>query len=67
MLWLGEQGAASNRAAVFECNQNLFDSLRTVRGLCPIKRGFAFQHWVQIYHKDVYKKALAYARVMGWV
>ena len=28
---------------------------------------FAYQHWVQIYHKDVYKKALAYARVMGWV
>ena len=28
---------------------------------------YAYQHWVQIYHKDVYKKALAYARVMGWI
>lgn len=27
----------------------------------------AFQHYVQINHKDVYKKALAYGRLMGWV
>ena len=28
---------------------------------------YAYQHWVQIYYPAVYKKALAYARVMGWV
>lgn len=28
---------------------------------------YTFQHWMQINHRDVYKKALAYARVVGWV
>ena len=28
---------------------------------------YAFQHWVQIYHRDVYKRTLAYARVTGRV
>jgi hypothetical protein len=28
---------------------------------------YAFQHWVQIRYPAVYKKALAYARVMGLV
>jgi hypothetical protein len=27
----------------------------------------AFQHYVQVNHKEVYKKTLAYARLMGWV
>ena len=28
---------------------------------------YAFQHWVQRRYPAVYKKALAYARVVGWV
>jgi hypothetical protein len=28
---------------------------------------YAFQHWVQVYHRDEYNRALAYARLQGWV